>query len=137
MPRLSGVDIPATKINRIALTYIYGIGRGNVEEVLHDAGVDGAKRAKDLTADEISRLQRVLDRMNTEGNLRRIIRENIERLKRIGSYRGSRHIKGLPVRGQRTRVNARTKRGRRMTIGALSKEVAAKMDAAKTADAKK
>ncbi len=137
MPRLSGVDIPASKINRIALTYIYGIGRGNVEEVLHDAGVDGAKRAKDLTADEISRLQRVLDRMNTEGNLRRIIRENIERLKRIGSYRGSRHIKGLPVRGQRTRVNARTKRGRRMTIGALSKEVAAKIDAAKTADAKK
>ncbi len=137
MPRLSGVDIPAAKINRIALTYIYGIGRGNVEEVLHDAGVDGAKRAKELTADEISRLQRVLDRMNTEGNLRRIIRENIERLKRIGSYRGSRHIKGLPARGQRTRVNARTKRGRRMTIGALSKEVAAKMDAAKTADAKK
>lgn len=137
MPRLSGVDIPASKINRIALTYIYGIGRGNVEEVLHDAGVDGAKRAKDLTADEISRLQRVLDRMNTEGNLRRIIRENIDRLKRIGSYRGTRHIKGLPVRGQRTRVNARTKRGRRMTIGALSKEVAAKIDAAKTADAKK
>lgn len=137
MPRLSGVDIPASKINRIALTYIYGIGRGNVEEVLHDAGIDGAKRAKDLTADEISRLQRVLDRMNTEGNLRRIIRENIERLKRIGSYRGTRHIKGLPVRGQRTRVNARTKRGRRMTIGALSKEVAAKIDAAKTADTKK
>ncbi len=137
MPRLSGVDIPASKINRIALTYIYGIGRGNVEEVLHDAGVDGAKRAKDLTADEISRLQRVLDRMNTEGNLRRIIRENIERLKRIGSYRGTRHIKGLPVRGQRTRVNARTKRGRRMTIGALSKEVAAKMEASKAADSKK
>lgn len=136
MPRLSGVDIPASKISRIALTYIYGIGRANVEQVLHDAGIDGAKRAKDLTADEISRLQRVLDRLNTEGNLRRVIRENIERLKRIGSYRGTRHIKGLPVRGQRTRVNARTKRGRRMTIGALSKEVAAKMDAAK-ASAKK
>ncbi|MEP7167694.1 MAG: 30S ribosomal protein S13 [Candidatus Woesebacteria bacterium] len=132
MPRLSGVDVPATKITRIALTYIYGIGRSNVEEVLHDAGIDGAKRAKDLNADEISRLQRVLDRMNTEGNLRRVIRENIERLKRIGSYRGSRHIKGLPSRGQRTRVNARTKRGRRMTIGAMSKEMAEKIDKAKT-----
>ncbi len=136
MPRLSGVDVPATKITRIALTYIYGIGRSNVEEVLHDSGVDGAKRAKDLSADEINRLQRVLDRMNTEGNLRRVIRENVERLKRIGSYRGSRHIKGLPVRGQRTRVNARTKRGRRMTIGAMSKEMAEKLDKAKT-DAKK
>ena len=132
MPRLSGVDVPATKVTRIALTYIYGIGRSNVDEVLHDAGVDGAKRAKDLSADEINRLQRVLDRMNTEGNLRRVIRENVERLKRIGSYRGSRHIKGLPVRGQRTRVNARTKRGRRMTIGAMSKEMAEKIDKAKT-----
>lgn len=132
MPRLSGVDVPATKVTRIALTYIYGIGRSNVEEVLHDAGVDGAKRAKDLSADEINRLQRILDRMNTEGNLRRVIRENVERLKRIGSYRGSRHIKGLPARGQRTRVNARTKRGRRMTIGAMSKEMAEKLDKAKT-----
>lgn len=131
MPRLSGVDIPAQKITKIALTYIYGIGRGNVDAVLHDAGIDGQKRAKDLSADEISRLQRVLDRVNTEGNLRRIIRENIDRLKRIGAYRGVRHIKGLPTRGQRTRTNARTKRGRRMTIGALSKEMAAKLEASK------
>ncbi len=131
MPRLSGVDVPQNKIVKIALTYIYGIGRANVEQVLLDSGVDGAKRAKDLSADEINRLQRVLDRMNTEGNLRRIIRENIDRLKRISSYRGSRHIKGLPSRGQRTRVNARTRRGRRMTIGALSKEMATKLEAAK------
>lgn len=131
MPRLSGVDIPAGKITRIALTYIYGIGRSNVEQILQDTGVDGQKRAKDLTADEINRLQRVIDRMNTEGNLRRIVRENVERLKRISSYRGTRHMRGLPVRGQRTRVNARTKRGRRMTIGALSKEMAAKLEAAK------
>ncbi len=137
MPRLAGVDIPAQKITRIALTYIYGVGRANVEEVLHDAGVDGQKRAKDLTADEVNRLQRVIDRVNTEGNLRRIIRENVERLKRIGSYRGGRHIKGLPVRGQRTRVNARTKRGARRTIGAMSKEMAAKIDAAKTTESKK
>lgn len=131
MPRLAGVDVPANKITRISLTYIYGVGRANVEQVLHDAGVDGHKRAKDLTADEVGRLQRVIDRLNTEGNLRRVVRENIERLKRIGAYRGSRHIKGLPSRGQRTRVNARTKRGRRMTIGAMSKEMAAKLDTAK------
>lgn len=133
MPRLAGVDVPSQKITRIALSYIYGVGRSNVEEILHEAGVDGQKRAKDLTADEINRLQRVIDRLNTEGNLRRVIRENIERLKRIGAYRGVRHIHNLPVRGQRTRVNARTKRGRRMTIGAMSKEMAAKLDTAKPA----
>lgn len=133
MPRLAGVDVPSQKITRIALSYIYGVGRSNVEEILHEAGVDGQKRAKDLTADEINRLQRVIDRLNTEGNLRRVIRENIERLKRIGAYRGVRHIHNLPVRGQRTRVNARTKRGRRMTIGAMSKEMAAKLDTAKSA----
>lgn len=137
MPRFCGVDVPANKITRIALTYVFGIGPSNVEGLLHDAGIDGQKRAKDLSADEISRLQRVLDRMNTEGNLRRVVRENIERLKRIGSYRGTRHIKGLPVRGQRTRVNARTKRGRRMTIGAMSKEMAEKIDKAKQEETKK
>lgn len=91
--------------------------------------VDGDTRAKNLTADEIARLQRVVDRINTEGNLRRLIRENVERLKRIGSYRGLRHMHNLPVRGQRTRTNARTKRGRKMTIGALSKEMAEKLAA--------
>lgn len=129
MPRLSGVDVPPQKKTTIALSYIYGIGRNNVGQILLDAGVDGDKRAKDLNADEISRLQRVIDRVNVEGNLRRVVRENIERLKRIGSYRGVRHMKGLPVRGQRTRVNARTKRGRRMTVGAMSKEMAAKLEA--------
>jgi small subunit ribosomal protein S13 len=99
MPRLAGVDIPAQKITRIALTYIYGVGRANVEEVLHDAGVDGQKRAKDLTADEENRLQRVIDRVNTEGNLRRIIRENVERLKRIGYTAGS-HIKDSSSRAK-------------------------------------
>lgn len=137
MPRISGVDIPANKKTWIALTYIYGIGRSNVQEVLTDAGIDGDKRAKDLSADEVSRLQRVVDRLNTEGNLRRVIRENIERLKRIGAYRGVRHMRGLPVRGQRTRSNARTKRGRRMTIGALSKEMATKLEGAKAPEAKK
>ncbi len=131
MPRISGVDIPAQKKTKFSLSYIYGIGLKNVDKVLLEAGVDGDKRAKDLTADEVLRLQRVIDRLNVEGNLRRVVRENIERLKRIGSYRGVRHARGLPSRGQRTRVNARTRRGRRMTVGALSKEMAAKLDVAK------
>ena len=130
MPRIAGVDVPLNKKTRISLTYVYGIGRSNVEEVLKEANVDGDKRAKDLTGDEVSRIQRVLDQMNIEGTLRRMIRDNIERLKRISSYRGTRHIMGLPVRGQRTRVNARTRRGKRKTVGAMSKEMAAKLDTA-------
>lgn len=127
MPRIAGIDIPLEKKTRISLSYIYGIGRKNVEDILKEANVSGDKRAKDLTPDEISRIQRALDRYNTEGNLRRLIRENVERLKRIGTYRGSRHMHNLPTRGQRTRTNARTKRGKKMTIGALSKEVAEKL----------
>lgn len=122
MPRLAGIDVPDNKRTDIALTYIYGIGRSNVVDILKEAGVDGATRAKNLTGQDISRLQRVIEKINTEGNLRKQIRENIERLKRIGSYRGSRHIANLPSRGQRTRVNARTRRGRRMTVGAVAKE---------------
>lgn len=131
MPRVSGVDIPEEKRTVISLTYIYGVGRKNVIDIIKQANVDPDKRAKDLTQDEISRLQRVLDRYNVEGNLREQVRENIEHLKRIGTYRGLRHIAGLPVRGQRTRVNARTKRGRRKTVGALKKEDAAKAAAPK------
>jgi small subunit ribosomal protein S13 len=132
MPRLVGIDIPDQKRTEIALTYLFGIGRANVQEVLKLANVDPDKRAKDLTAQEISRLQHVLERYNLEGNLRKQIHENIQRLKRIGSYRGSRHSANLPARGQRTRVNARTKRGKRMTVGALKKEEATKAEAAKT-----
>lgn len=131
MPRITGVDIPLNKKTRISLTYIYGVGRSSVEQILKEANVDGDKRAKDLTADEVNRLQKVIERMNVEGTLRRMIRDNIERLKRIGSYRGSRHILGLPSRGQRTKTNARTRRGRRKTVGAMTKEMAAKLDAAK------
>ena len=133
MPRVSGIDIPAEKRTDIALTYIYGIGRSNVRKILTEANVAADKRAKDLTSDEISRLQRVIERINTEGELRKQIRENIERLKRIGTYRGMRHIAGLPDRGQRTRVNARTRRGKRKTIGALSKKEAQKLEPTKTA----
>lgn len=127
MPRIAGIDIPIQKKTKIALTYIFGVGRHNVKEVLTEAHVDGEKRAKDLTADEVARLQRVMDKVNTEGNLRRVIRENIERLKRIGAYRGLRHIHSLPTRGQRTRTNARTRRGKKKTVGALSKEAAEKL----------
>ncbi len=128
MPRVSGIDLPAEKRTDIALTYIYGIGRSNVRKILTEANVAPSKRAKDLNTDEISRLQRIIDRINTEGELRKQIRENIERLKRVGTYRGTRHIVGLPARGQRTRVNARTKRGKRKTIGALSKKEAQKLE---------
>ena len=127
MPRIGGIDIPIQKKTRIALRYIFGVGATNSDMVLREARVDGEKREKDLTADQIARLQRVMDKINTEGALRKVVRENIERLKRIGSYRGLRHIHSLPVHGQRTRVNARTRRGKRKTIGALSKEVAEKM----------
>lgn len=133
MPRLVGIDIPEKKRTIVAIRYIYGIGPKSAEDIIAKANIDPDKRAKDLTNEEIARLQRVLERYNVEGTLRKQIRDNIERLKRISSYRGSRHIAGLPSRGQRTRVNARTRRGRRMTVGALKKEDAVKLEAAKAA----
>jgi small subunit ribosomal protein S13 len=131
MPRIAGVDIPIEKRTETALTYIFGVGRSNVKKVLSESGVKGDTRAKDLSPDEINRLQRVIERINTEGELRKQVRENIERLKRIGSYRGARHAANLPVRGQRTRVNARTGRGKRKTVGALGKKEAQKLEDAK------
>lgn len=132
MPRIAGIDIPDNKRTEIALTYIFGIGRSNVGNILKQANVDPDKRAKDLTAEELNRLQRAIEQFPTEGSLREIIRDNIQRLKRIGSYRGSRHIANLPSRGQRTRVNARTNRGKRKTVGAMKKEdMAKKTEAAK------
>jgi small subunit ribosomal protein S13 len=131
MPRLSGIDIPEDKRTIIALTYIHGIGRKNVQDILEQTRIDPDKRARDLTPDEIGKLQRVLEKYNTEGNLRKQVRENIQRLIRIGSYRGMRHSASLPSRGQRTRVNARTRRGKRKTVGAMKKEELAKMEAAK------
>ncbi|MCH7952068.1 30S ribosomal protein S13 [Patescibacteria group bacterium] len=133
MPRIAGVDIPEQKRVETALAYIYGVGRNNVQQILSEAGVDADKRAKDLTADETARLQRVVDKINTEGNLRKQVRENIERLKRIGTYRGMRHSVGLPGRGQRTRTNARTKRGKKKTVGALKRDTRAVLATSKTA----
>ena len=134
--RVAGVNLPDEKRIDIALTYIYGIGRTNVLPVLKVADVDPAKRSKDLTEDEIKKITRALDTYRIEGDLRADIASNIRRLKETGSYRGMRHTRGLPSRGQRTRSNARTKRGKRMTIGAVKKEVMAKMEAAQKAKGK-
>jgi small subunit ribosomal protein S13 len=137
MPRISGIDIPEKKRLDIALTYINGIGRSNVVGILDKAGLDAAKRVTDLSAEEISKLQKSIDTIKVEGDLRKTIAQNITRLREIGSYRGMRHAKGLPVRGQRTKTNARTKRGKRVTIGALKKEVLAKVETAKKENEKK
>lgn len=122
MVRIAGVDLPENKRLDIALTYLYGIGRQNVVGVVLKAKVEPGKRIKDLTEEEAARVQRAVDEIKVEGDLRREVGQNIARLKEIGSYRGTRHGKNLPSRGQRTRTNARTKRGKRMTIGALKKE---------------
>lgn len=131
MPRISGVDIPENKPAWIALTYLFGIGRKNVGKLLKDAKIEPTKKAKDLTAEEMNRITKALDGFTVEGDLRKEISENIKRLREILSYRGIRHGKNLPLRGQRTRSNARTKRGKRVTIGAMKKDAlsAAKTDA--------
>jgi len=137
MPRIGGVDIPEKKKLEFSLAYIYGIGRMNVKGVLSKSGLDGNKRTMDLTGEELSKLQKAVDTVKVEGDLRKEVSQNIARLKEIGSYRGSRHAKGLPARGQRTKTNARTKRGKRVTIGALKKEILAKVEASKAEKQKK
>lgn len=125
--RILGTNIPDEKRVDIALTYLYGVGRNNVVGVLSKAQVDSSKRTKTLSEEEQKRIQKVLEEFVLEGDLRVEVANNIKRLKEIGSYRGMRHSRNLPVRGQRTRSNARTKRGKRVTIGAIKKEVAQKM----------
>lgn len=125
--RISGINLPDEKRVDIGLTYLYGIGRRNVVDVLKKAEVDPAKRIKTLTEDEQKRIQKILETYKLEGDLRIEVQDNIRRLKEIGSYRGSRHSKNLPSRGQRTKSNARTKRGKRVTIGAIKKEMAVKL----------
>lgn len=131
--RISGITIPDEKRIDISLTYLYGIGRSNAAAVLKKAKVDGAKRVKDLTEDEQKSIAKVLEEYKLEGDLRAEVAGNIKRLREITAYRGMRHARNLPSRGQRTRSNARTKRGKRVTIGAIKKEVATKMEAAATA----
>ncbi len=116
MARIAGVDIPRDKRVEIALTYIYGIGRSTAKEILEKTGIEN-KRVHELTSEEIAKLRDVIDRNYiVEGDLRREVQMNIKRLIEIGSYRGRRHRMNLPVRGQRTRTNARTKRGPRKTV---------------------
>lgn len=125
--RVAGVNIPDNKRIDIALTYIYGIGRTNVNKVLEEAKIEPEKRSHTLSEEELSRIQKALATIKIEGDLRGELFEDIKRLRNIGSYRGLRHARNLPARGQRTRSNARTKRGKRMTIGAIKKEMAEKM----------
>ena len=134
MARISGIDLPQNKRIDIALTYLYGIGRSNVRILLEKANVSAEKRVSALTEEEVNKIQKAIDKgFKVEGDLRVEVTGNIKRLKEIGSYRGLRHIKNLPVRGQRTRVNARTKRGKRQTVGALKKDMRAKLTTAETA----
>ncbi len=118
MPRLVGVDIPKEKRVEISLMYIYGIGRSLSNKILKVANISPDKRAKDLTEEEVARLSSIIQKdYKVEGDLRRDISANIKRLIDIGTYRGLRHRKGLPVRGQRTRTNARVRKGPRKTVG--------------------
>ncbi len=117
MPRLLGVDIPGDKPTVISLTYLYGVGPKIARDLCHSAGVSPQARAKNLREDELARLANLLDKDYTvEGQLRRQLAQNISRLKDIGCYRGLRHRRGLPVRGQRTRTNARTRKGPKKTV---------------------
>jgi small subunit ribosomal protein S13 len=127
MPRISGINIPENKNIGVALTYIYGVGPNRSVLILNTAGVDKEKKAKDLTSDEINKIQNIIDgNYKVEGNLRREITDNIKRLKEIGTWRGARHARQLPVRG-RTKTNSRTLRGNiRKTMGSGRKPAAQK-----------
>ncbi|MDP2938069.1 MAG: 30S ribosomal protein S13 [Candidatus Omnitrophota bacterium] len=124
MPRIIGVDIPKEKRIEIALTYLFGVGRKLSNKILKEAGINPDKRAKDLNEDEISYITNAIQKggYKVEGDLRREISQNIKRLMEIGSWRGMRHKKGLPVRGQRTRTNARTRKGPRKRGMAVAKK---------------
>jgi small subunit ribosomal protein S13 len=117
MARIAGVDLPKNKRTEIALTYIYGIGKTSSQQILEQAGIDPDIRIKDLTEEDATRIRVIVDRdYKVEGDLRREVTQNIKRLQEIGSYRGLRHRRNLPAHGQRTRTNARTKRGSRRTV---------------------
>jgi small subunit ribosomal protein S13 len=117
MPRISGVDIPPDKVIWVSLSYLYGIGRTNSKAILKELAIDPQRRAKDLTEDELAKIIAIIDRdYLVEGALRRAVTQNVARLRDIGSYRGNRHRRSLPVRGQRTRSNARTRKGPRKTV---------------------
>ena len=116
MARIAGVDIPRDKRVVISLTYVFGIGRTTAEKILAEAGISEETRVRDLTEDELGRIRDIMDRIKVEGDLRREVSLNIKRLMEIGSYRGLRHRRGLPVRGQNSKNNARTRKGPRRTV---------------------
>ena len=127
MARISGVDIPRDKRVDVSLSYIYGIGRPTAQKLCAQASVAGETKVRELTDDEVNRLRELIDKNQTvEGELRKQIRTDIQRLIEINSYRGIRHRRGLPVRGQRTKTNARTKRGARRTVAGRRKVAAKK-----------
>jgi small subunit ribosomal protein S13 len=127
MARIAGVDIPNDKQVGVALGYIYGIGRTRTQKILGQTQIDPTVRVRDLTDDEVNRIREVIDREYVvEGDLRREVRQNVQHLIEINCYRGIRHRRGLPVRGQRTRTNARTKRGARRTVAGKRRSVAKK-----------
>jgi len=120
MPRILGVDLPKEKRIDVSLRYLYGVGEKRSADILREAGIDPAKRAKELSEEEVSRITSVIQKgYRLEGDLRREISQNIKRLMDIGSYRGMRHKKSLPCRGQRTRTNARTRKGPRRNVGII------------------
>jgi len=122
--RIAGVDLPRDKRVEIALTYIFGIGRQTSQDILSDTGVNNSTRVRDLTEDEIARLRDIIEKKHkVEGDLRREVTMNIKRLIEIGSYRGIRHRRGLPVRGQTTKNNARTRKGPKRTVGIRRKKI--------------
>jgi len=123
MARIAGVDLPREKRVDVALTYIYGIGKTSARQIIEKTGIDPATKVKDLTEEEVGKITEVIDKeYKVEGDLRREVTMNIKRLIEIGSYRGLRHRRGLPTRGQRTRTNARTRKGPRKTVGVQRKK---------------
>lgn len=126
MARLSGIDLPDNQKIDYSLTLIYGIGWKLSKNILKSTGINSQKRTKDLSEHEVNLISKALESYAVEGDLRREVRQNIQRLKDTGTFRGVRHNKGLPVRGQRTRSNARTKRGKRKIVGAFKKEAITK-----------
>ena len=127
MARIAGVDLPKNKRSEIGLTYIYGIGRTTAQKILAKAGIDLNKKIGDLNDDEVSKIRTIIQaEYKTEGAMRSEMQMNIKRLMDIGSYRGLRHRKGLPVRGQRTRTNSRTRKGKRKTVAGKKKVLAKK-----------
>lgn len=127
MPRISGVDVPSRKRIEVALTYVFGIGKSRALKILNEANISRDVRADQLSDDELARIRAVIDsQFVVEGNLRREVAMNIKRLMDIGSYRGSRHKKGLPVRGQRSKTNSRTRKGPRKTVAGKKKAPTAK-----------